>query len=51
MGWYLDARWGTADFGIGDVLTFTAYTVHMGLHNESNEVGARARSRGRKPEA
>jgi hypothetical protein len=30
--------WGTANFGVGDVLTFTSLTVHMGLHNQSGEV-------------
>ena len=31
-------EWATADFQAGDVLTFSAYTVHMGLTNSSDEV-------------
>ena len=30
--------WGTTDFRAGDVLTFSAFTVHMGLDNTSDQV-------------
>jgi hypothetical protein len=41
----LGGRWLTAEFGMGDVLTFGMYTVHCSLDNQSNRVRLSSDSR------
>jgi hypothetical protein len=41
----LGGRWLTTDFEAGDLLTFTMYTVHAGLDNQTNRIRISSDSR------
>jgi hypothetical protein len=41
----LGGRWLTTDYEAGDLLTFTMYTVHAGLDNQTNRIRLSSDSR------